>query len=242
MKPVIYCITNAVSANFVANALLAVGASPVMSDALEEVEDLCQTADALLINIGTPSQAQFQTMLAAGRRMHELGKPVVLDPVGANTTHYRLEMAQQLIRECRPAVIRGNASEIAALAGNRVLGTGLDSTPNAAPCSLYPMADSLAGQTSAVIVVSGPEDYITDGTKTASVTLGSPAMALTTGTGCVASALIAAYIALHIPNITSSPPADSPAGVFLSAVSAMTAVGKAGMDMPRFLERLCTFA
>lgn len=124
--PIIYCITNYVSANFVANALLAIGASPIMSSAIEEVEDLCQIADALVINIGTPSKEQFATMLAAGQRMHELGKPIVLDPVGVNATHYRLQMAQELIAKVHPTVIKGNASEILALATNKILGTGLD--------------------------------------------------------------------------------------------------------------------
>ncbi len=226
MIPVIYCITNEVSANFVANALLAVSASPIMSSALEEVEDLCAVADALVINIGTPSPSQFATMLAAGKRMHALGKPMVLDPVGVNTTHYRLQMAQQLINECHPTVIRGNASEILALAQNDILGTGLDNSQlSDLETSLNSTADALARQTSAVIVVSGPVDYITDGTKTASVALGSPAMTLTTGTGCVASAIIAASLL-------------SPLSTLHAAIKAMTMVGKAGMDMPHFLERL----
>ncbi len=232
MKPIIYCITNEVSANFVANALLSIGASPIMSSAIEEVEDLCQIADALVLNIGTPSESQFATMLAAGQRMHELGKPVVLDPVGVNATHFRLEMAQTLIAKVHPTVIKGNASEILALATNKILGTGLDANipyPST-PLPLYSQADDLAKSVGSVVVVSGPEDYITDGTHTASVNLGSPEMALTTGTGCVASAIIAALLT----NLQSS--------IFNNTIKAMTLVGQAGMDMPHFLERLCAFA
>ncbi len=252
MKPIIYCITNSVSANFVANALLAIGASPIMSSAIEEVEDLCAIADALVLNIGTPSKEQFATMLAAGERMHELGKPIVLDPVGVNATHYRLQMAQELIAKVHPTVIKGNASEILALATNQILHTGLDTPLNfqlsdlktslnsirladralqgRELSTLNSIADGLARQTSAVIVVSGPTDYITDDTHTASVALGSPQMALTTGTGCVASAIIAASLSRSLSLST-----------FHSAITAMTMVGKAGMDMPHFLENLCTF-
>ena len=233
LMPVIYCITNEVSANFVANALLAIGASPLMSSAIEEVEDLCQIADALVLNIGTPSKELFATMLTAGQRMHELGKPVVLDPVGANTTHFRLQIAKELIAQAHPTVIRGNASEIMALATNQVLGTGLD-TPlppySSTPLPPYSQADDLAKSVGSVVVVSGPEDYITDGTHTASVNLGSPEMALTTGTGCVATAIIAALLT----NLQSS--------IFNNTIKAMTLVGQAGMDMPHFLERLCASA
>ena len=263
--PTIYCITNEVSANFVANALLAIGASPIMSSAIEEVDDLCAIADALLLNIGTPSQAQFQTMLAAGKRMHELGKPIVLDPVGVNATHYRLKMAQTLIREVHPTVIKGNASEILALATNTILGTGLD-TPinfqldnlktsinfqlsnletsiNYKLSTFNSIANDLAKSFGSIIVVSGPTDYITDGTHTASVTLGSPDMAKTTGTGCVASAVIAAYLAIHHPQSTihtSSPSGGR--GAFHSTIAAMTLMGQAGEDMPHFLDRLSAFS
>lgn len=245
--PTIYCITNEVSANFVANALLAVGASPIMSSAIEEVDDLCAIADALLLNIGTPSQAQFQTMLAAGKRMHELGKPIVLDPVGVNATHYRLEMAQTLIREVHPTVIKGNASEILALATNTVLGTGLDTPINFPLSTLNSIADALARQTEAVIVVSGSTDYVTDGTHTASVTLGSPDMAKTTGTGCVASAVIAAYLSpltgrRFAPSSHLSPPPSGGRGAFQAALKAMTLMGQAGEDMPHFLDRLSAFS
>lgn len=254
MKPIIYCITNYVSANFVANALLAIGASPIMSSAIEEVEDLCAIADALVINIGTPSKEQFATMLAAGKRMHELGKPIVLDPVGVNATHYRLQMAQELIATVHPTVIKGNASEILALATNEILGTGLDANipyPST-PLPLYSQADDLAKSLGAIIVISGPTDYITDGTHTASVTLGSPQMALTTGTGCVASAIIAASLAIHNSRngAQSTNPLPQPKGRYSSTplppfhatIKAMTLMGQAGTDMPHFLERLCDFA
>ena len=236
MKPIIYCITNYVSANFVANALLAIGASPIMSSAIEEVEDLCAIADALVLNIGTPSKEQFATMLAAGKRMHELGKPIVLDPVGVNATHYRLEMAQELIAKVHPTVIKGNASEILALATNEILGTGLDTDVpySSTPLPLYSQTDDLALQTEAIVVISGPTDYITDGTHTASVALGSPQMALTTGTGCVASAIIAAHLANHKSQITN------PLPPFHATIKAMTLMGQAGTDMSHFLERLRT--
>ena len=245
---IVYCITNEVSANFVANALLAIGASPVMSSAIEEVEDLCVVADALLLNIGTPSPSQFETMLAAGKRMHELGRPIVLDPVGVNATHYRLEMAQTLIRETHPTVIKGNASEILALATNQILHTGLDTQTSYAstPLRLYSYANDLAKSLGSIIVISGSVDYITDGTHTSSVTLGSPAMALTTGTGCVASAVIAAYLTTihNSPSGVQSSPSgehlvmDYREGAFHAAITAMTLMGQAGEDMPHFLERL----
>ena len=240
--PIIYCITNSVSASFVANALLAIGASPIMSSAIEEVDDLCAIADALVLNIGTPSKEQFATMLAAGQRMHELGKPIVLDPVGVNATHFRLEMAQTLIAKVHPTVIKGNASEILALTTNKILGTGLDANipyPST-PLPLYSQADDLAKSLGAIIVISGPTDYITDGTHTASVSLGSPQMALTTGTGCVASALIAALLT-NSPQGVQSSIFNLQSSIFNNTIKAMSLMGQAGTDMPHFLERLSTF-
>ena len=114
-SPLVHNITNYVAMNFSANALLAIGASPVMAHAVEEMDDMVGIASALVINIGTLDAEWVRGMLKAGRAAHRMGKPIVLDPVGAGATPYRTETAWQIIRECHPTIIRGNASEIMAL-------------------------------------------------------------------------------------------------------------------------------
>ena len=115
-RPVIHCITNYVTANDVANILLAAGASPIMADGLREAEEISRLSQGLVLNLGTLKETAVEGMLLAGRTAARLGHPVVLDPVGAGAAAFRRETALRILKEVPCAVIRGNASEIRALA------------------------------------------------------------------------------------------------------------------------------
>ena len=194
-SPLIHNTTNFVVMNNTANALLALGASPVMAHAVEEVSEMASLASTLLINMGTLSSTWVEAMVLAGTTAEERGIPCVLDPVGVGATSYRTQTCKQLIKLCKPVVIRGNASEIRALVETNIQTKGVDSTDSSA--SALEAAKSLALQTGAVVSVSGEIDYITDGVKVNEVIGGSAMMERVTGMGCSATAITAAFIAVN---------------------------------------------
>lgn len=193
--PLVHNITNYVVMNNTANALLAVGASPVMAHALEEVADMVAIADALVINIGTLSREWVRAMEAAMRAAADKGIPIVFDPVGVGATAYRNSSCSALLRAAAPTVIRGNASEIMALTDVTIKTKGVDSLASGEAAQAAAL--SLARESGAVVVVSGPEDLITDGTIMMSIGNGHPLMPRVTGLGCTASALIGAFAAVN---------------------------------------------
>ena len=197
-SPLVHNITNYVAMNFSANALLAIGASPVMAHAAPEVADMAQLAGALVINIGTLDEKWIESMIIAGKAKQQAGGPIVLDPVGVGATAYRTQTAWQIIEACHPTIIRGNASEIMALLHADVKSKGVDSS-----CSSTDAVDSakkLAERTGAVVVVSGEVDYITDGKQVETIRNGSAMMPRVTAMGCTASSMIGAFVAVHAHN------------------------------------------
>ena len=194
-SPLVHNITNYVVMNNTANALLAIGASPVMAHALEEVRDMVAIASALVINMGTLSPLWVESMVLAGKTATGSGKPVVFDPVGAGATPYRTLTALKIIKECSPHIIRGNASEIKALVMENKMTKGVDSTEGSG--TAIEAAGILAGQSECVVVVSGEVDYVTDGKTVISVKNGSPLMPKITGMGCTASAITGAFAAIN---------------------------------------------
>ncbi len=194
-NPLVHNITNFVVMNNTANALLAIGASPVMAHAVEEVVDMVAIASALVINMGTLNPQWAEGMIQAGIAATSKGIPVVFDPVGVGATPFRNQVASQIIDKCKPTLIRGNASEIMALAKENVATKGVDSTvlANAALDS----AKNLARETGAIVVISGAEDFITDGEHVISIKNGSPMMPKVTGMGCTATALLGAFAAVN---------------------------------------------
>jgi hydroxyethylthiazole kinase len=194
-RVLVHNITNYVVMDFSANALLAVGASPVMAHAVEEVREMVALAGALVINIGTLSAPWIEAMFVAGREAGERGVPIVIDPVGAGATSLRTETALKLIEELKPAVVRGNASEILSL-GRAGGGTrGVDSTRAVDEAQATALRLAAAWQT--CVVVTGAEDFITDGQRRFMVGNGHALMSRVTGTGCVASALTGAFLAVE---------------------------------------------
>ena len=193
--PLVHNITNYVVMNVTANALLAVGASPVMAHAVEEVEEMVGLAQALVLNIGTLSGPWIEAMLVAGRAARRRGIPVVLDPVGSGATRYRTATALRLIEEVAPTILRGNASEIASLMSDAGGTKGVDSTR--ASEETVEHAQSLATRWGCTVVLSGATDVIVGDGKVIRVRNGHPMMARVTGMGCTASALVAAFAAVN---------------------------------------------
>ncbi len=192
--PLIHNITNYVVMNSTANALLACGASPVMIHAEEEVADMAAIASALVINIGTISAPWVRGMFAAFDAAEKNNVPVVIDPVGAGATPYRTKVIRDLIRAGRPAIIRGNASEILALADERLKTKGVDSTATSND-ALFAARD-IARERRCTVCISGRTDYIVDGDRTIGVKNGHAMMTKVTGLGCTATALCGAFAAV----------------------------------------------
>jgi hydroxyethylthiazole kinase len=194
-KPLIHNITNFVVMNYTANVLLACGASPVMAHALEEVEEMVALAGALVLNIGTLNPAWIDAMAKAGREANRLGVPVILDPVGAGATKLRTESARRLIDEVKIEVIRGNASEVLSLAREAQRATrGVDSVHGVDEAA--DAATRLAGELGTTLAITGPIDLVTDGRRIRRVANGHSLMGRVTGTGCSATVVIAAFLAV----------------------------------------------
>lgn len=193
--PLVHNITNLVVMNNTANALLALGASPVMAHSKHEAADMAKLASALVLNIGTLTAEWVEAMILAGKAAKENGVPVIFDPVGVGATPFRSVAAKQIIEHCQPDIIRGNASEIIALRNENEKTKGVDSI--ASSDSARETAMELAQATGAVVVVSGETDYITDGQLTYLVKNGHPMMERVTGMGCTCTAVVAAFAAVN---------------------------------------------
>lgn len=194
-SPLIHNITNFVVMNNTANALLAIGASPVMAQAIEEVDQMVSIANSLVLNIGTISVSWLESMIKAGQAANLKKTPIIFDPVGAGATEYRTIACNKIIDACSPAIIRGNPSEIMALNNDQSQTKGVDST--ASSDSALEAAKALALKTKSVVVISGQTDYITDGTTVNTVTYGAEMMTRVTGMGCTSTAIVGAFAAVN---------------------------------------------
>ncbi|TXK48052.1 hydroxyethylthiazole kinase [Pontibacter qinzhouensis] len=212
-SPLVHNITNYVVMNNTANALLAAGASPVMAHAHSEIEAMTGIASALVINIGTLDEYWVESMRRAVLEAEKLQKPWVLDPVGAGATPYRDRVLEELLKH-KPTVVRGNASEILALASKGTGTKGVDSINESTEA--LDAAIVLSKNTGAVICVSGAEDLLVQQAQGLSITNGHPLMAKITGMGCTATALIGACCAVL------------PAQPLLATAAAMALMGIAG--------------
>jgi hydroxyethylthiazole kinase len=193
-SPLIHNITNIVVANYVANGLLSIGASPIMSDALEEMDELPAICQALVINIGTLTQPQVKAMIKAGINANKNNTPVVLDPVGVGATTFRQETVQTLLSEIKFDLIRGNAGEIAHLAQVNWSVKGVDAGTGKA--NLSQIAKDVASKYNCIVAISGEIDYISDGIKVAKIDNGTVLFPKITGSGCLLSAVCGAFLTL----------------------------------------------
>ncbi|MCS4273898.1 MULTISPECIES: hydroxyethylthiazole kinase [Raoultella] len=231
-SPLIHCMTNDVVQTFTANVLLAIGASPAMVIDPQEASQFAAIADALLINVGTLTVDRADAMRAAVSSAQRAGKPWVLDPVAVGALTLRSEFCRDLLT-LQPAAVRGNASEIMALAGMSGGGRGVDTTDTAA--AALPAARALARQLNTVVAVTGEVDYVTDGQRTCAVSGGDPLMTRVVGTGCALSAVVAASTALpgdRLENVAAA------CGLMKLAGGRAARQGGPGSFTPAFLDAL----
>ncbi|WP_293933512.1 hydroxyethylthiazole kinase [Iodobacter sp.] len=231
--PLVHCLTNEVVQSITANVLLALGTSPAMIVAEVEVTDFAAMADALLINVGTLYPARLAVMQAAVAAANTAGTPWVLDPVAAGVLAYRTDALHALIQE-KPAVIRGNASEIMCLAGESASGKGVDSTVQSA--SAIAAAKRLAQQTGAIVAVTGEVDYVSDGKVTWAIPWGHVLMTRVVGTGCALSAVVAAFVAGAPDRLAAV--AAACAVMAIAGERAESACDGPGTFLPAFLDAL----
>lgn len=210
-NPLVHNITNIVSAHFSANGLLAIGASPFMSSTPEEMAQVAQIADVLVINMGAVSGAQIATMLVAGKAMNHLGKPVVLDPVGAPATLHRQQTVEKLLQDIKFTLIRGNASEIAFLAGEQASSKGVDAGDVAGDVAI--LAKHCANRYQSVVAISGAVDYVSDGDRTFAIDNGTPMFPKITASGCLLACVCGAFVAVGDDALTATVQACASYGV-----------------------------
>jgi hydroxyethylthiazole kinase len=195
-SPLVHNITNFVVMNPSANILLALGASPVMAHAREEVEEMAALSSALVLNIGTLDVPFVESMILAGKAANRKGIPVILDPVGSGATTFRTDTVKRLLTECRISVLRGNASEILSLVDSTVTTKGVESSLSVSDRIIGSIAE-LARKNNLVAAVSGEEDLITDGRRVFRVKNGHPLMTKVTGMGCGLSSVTGAFCAVR---------------------------------------------
>ena len=193
-KPLIHNITNFVVMNYTANALLAMGASPVMAHAQNEVEDMVSFAGALVLNIGTLTDDWIGSMIKAGKKAAEQHTPIILDPVGSGATALRTASAKNIINAARMTVIRGNASEVLSLRDETSKTKGVDAIHSVEDAAAA--ATVLAEELKTTLAITGAVDLVTDGSRVLRVANGHPLMGYVTGTGCTATTIIGAFLAV----------------------------------------------
>lgn len=212
-SPLIHNITNYVVMNNTANALLAIGASPVMAHAHEELQDMLSIASSLVINMGTLDNYWVNSMDKAAKAALDRKLPWVLDPVGVGATRYRTDTAQSLLFKSKPNIIRANGSEIIALANAHSATKGVDSSVDGA--TAIGAARQLSQQADTTVIISGATDYIISAERQTALLNGDPIMTKVTGMGCTATAIVGACLAVCDDN-------------HLAAVTGMTIMGIAG--------------
>lgn len=195
-QPLVHNITNYVTVNDCANALLAIQASPIMADDAKEVEAIVGISKALVLNMGTLNERTVDSMLLAGKRANQNGIPVVLDPVGAGASSYRNEVSKKLLQSIEFTAIRGNLSEIGFLYGLNVSTKGVDVSKEDQKIDADHVASSLAKRMNTTVIITGAMDVIADKDSLYHVMNGHPMMARVTGTGCMSSAILGAFVAV----------------------------------------------
>ena len=193
-KPLIHNITNMVAMNDSANIILAVGGLPVMAHAREEVGEMVKAAGALVLNIGTLTPEQIESMIIAGKMANSLKVPVILDPVGAGATNLRTESALRLQEKIKINIIRGNFAEISILAGLKGNIKGVESIGTEK--NSVEIACSLAQKYNQVAIITGKQDVVTDGKTVIEIDNGAPMLGTITATGCMVTSLIATFAAV----------------------------------------------
>lgn len=195
-SPLVHNMTNVVVTNFTANGLYALGASPVMAYAPEEVADMAAIAGALVLNIGTLNRELVDAMVIAGQSANTHGVPVLLDPVGAGATRFRTESALRILSEVKVSLVRGNAAEVAHLVGEAREIKGVDAGNNTGSDHAE-LAVRAARELGTIVAITGEEDVITDGSEVRIITGGDPLLTKVTGAGCLLTSVLGAFAAVE---------------------------------------------
>ncbi|SDI20363.1 hydroxyethylthiazole kinase [Alteribacillus bidgolensis] len=224
-KPLIHNITNVVVTNFTANGILSMGAAPVMANAVQEAADMASAADALVLNIGTLNDAQIEAMMLAGKAANEKGIPIVLDPVGAGATAYRTETARKLLEQLDITLLRGNAAEVSEIAGLESDIRGVDASGGEK--NMEAIASHAAKTLNIAVAVTGAKDAVADNKCLYSINNGHSMLTRITGTGCLASAVIAAFL-----TVTEKTASGAAAALGYYGIAAERAEGFASMQGP----------
>lgn len=222
--PLVHSITNYVTVNDCANALLAIGASPIMADDLLEAADITAISKALVINIGTLNQRTVEAMVLAGKRANELDIPVVLDPVGAGASKLRNETVKKILEQVKITILRGNLSEVSYVAGLSASTKGVDASEADSRRDAGSVAVSAAERLSCTVAVTGAVDVITDGKRRVKIFNGHPMLSKVTGTGCMTSAITGGYAAVKEDPFTAAA-----AGVMSMGIAGEIAFEKSGV-------------
>lgn len=235
-NPLVHNITNVVVTNFTANGLLALGASPVMAYAKEEVAEMASIAGALVLNMGTLRPEEVEAMLLAGKSANTNDVPVLFDPVGAGSTSYRTEVARHIPAEIELAIIRGNAAEVANVINERWEIKGVDAgTGNG---NVVNIAKQAAEELNTVAVITGKEDVVTDGERTILIRNGHSILTKVTGTGCLLTSVIGAFVAVEKDYVKAAVAAVTFYGVAAELAAAKTVEKGPGSFQIEFLNQL----
>lgn len=195
--PLVHNITNYVTVNDCANALLAIGASPIMADDIKETESITSISSALVINIGTLNERIVASMLASGKKANELNIPVIFDPVGAGASEFRNDTTKEILNQVKVNILRGNLSEISFIAGLSASTKGVDVSEEDSGNDAVAIAKSVAKKYNCVVAITGAVDVISDGEKVIRISNGHKMLSKVTGTGCMTSALVGAFAGIE---------------------------------------------
>ena len=193
-QPLIHCVTNPISINQCANAILAVGGRPMMAEHPLEVSEITRTAQSLMLNLGNITDARMESILISAETAQEAGIPFLLDAVGIACSSLRRDYVNRLLNTAIPTVIKGNYSEILALHRQSYHSSGVDADAALDIRTIDHAAVSLARRLKTILLASGPVDIVTDGTRLYHIHNGTPQLSRITGTGCLQGALCAAYL------------------------------------------------
>lgn len=215
-NPLIHHITNYVTVNDCANVCLAIGASPVMADSVDESSDMTSISSALVLNTGTLNASRAEAMIEAGRSANARHIPVILDPVGCGAAAMRTARIHEILSHVQMTVIRGNMSEIMVLGGLDIHTKGVDSSAGSDMKKAISLSGKLAEKYHTILVISGKTDIVTDGNRTVLIHNGVPPLSRITGAGCMGTTLIGSFLGAN------------PENPYESTIAAMTVMGLAG--------------
>ncbi|EPR13129.1 hydroxyethylthiazole kinase [Ruminiclostridium papyrosolvens] len=193
-KPLIHNITNYVTVNDCANVILAIGASPIMADDINEAADITSISSALVINIGTLNKRTVESMILSGKKANEKGMPVIFDPVGAGASTFRNEVTRAILDKVKISVLRGNLSEVSYIAGLNATTKGVDvSDTDIEFNDSTAVAKKAAAKLGCIVAVTGAVDVISDSKNVVTISNGHKMLSNVTGTGCMTTALVGAF-------------------------------------------------